>query len=54
MTWAGDSQWRRFVAWLGQTAILVTAAALLFATIWFVLTPWMIDNFTQVIRNTAR
>jgi hypothetical protein len=54
MTWAGDSLWRRFVAWLGQTAIIVAVGAIGIALIWFVLYPMMIDNLVEVFGNSAR
>ena len=54
MTWAGDSLWRRFVAWLGQTAILIVVGAIGIAVIWFVLTPMMTDGLVEVFRNSTR
>jgi hypothetical protein len=54
MTWAGDSPWKRLVAWLGQTAPLIALFAAGAAIIWFVLTPWMIESFTDTFRNTLR
>jgi hypothetical protein len=48
--WAGDSLWRQFVAWLARSALLLALGALLFAIIWFVLMPWMIEGFTNVMR----
>lgn len=47
-TWAGDSLVRRFVAWLVQSAILLAALAVIFAIIWLVLMPLMIDGLTKV------
>jgi hypothetical protein len=49
--WAGDSLWRRFVAWLAQSAILLTAVALVAAVVWFILTPMMIDGITKVFNR---
>ena len=54
MTWAGDSLWRRFVAWLGQTAILVAAAALVYVITMNVLVPNMVDGMVEVFRNSTR
>jgi hypothetical protein len=49
--WAGDALWRQFVAWLAGSALSLAIAAAVFAIIWFVLAPWMIDGFTDVIRR---
>jgi hypothetical protein len=40
--------WRRFVAWLAQSAILLGVLVIGIAVIWFVLTPMMIDGLTRV------
>jgi hypothetical protein len=52
--WAGDSLWRRFVAWLAGTFLLLAIAAATFAVIWFVLMPMMIDGFTNIMQRTTR
>jgi hypothetical protein len=49
--WAGESPWRRLVAWLVQGVILVGVLALALAVIWFILTPWMIDGITNVFQR---
>ena len=49
--WAGDSLWRRFVAWLAQSAILFAALALALALIWLVFVPIMLDGVTKVMTH---
>lgn len=49
--WAGDSLWRRFVAWVAQSAALVVVAAVIFAAVWFVLVPWMTNGFIDVMQS---
>jgi len=49
--WAGDSPSRRFVAWLAQSAILLAVAGAIFAVIWFVLMPMMIDGLVDVFQR---
>jgi hypothetical protein len=52
--WAGDSPWRRLVAWLVQTAVLIGMVAVMYLVIVNVLLPGMIDGFRETIRNTTR
>ena len=54
MTWAGDSVWRRMVAWLGQTALILTAGLVGIVIVMQVLVPNMIDGLTEVFRNSIR
>lgn len=52
--WAGDSLWRRFVVWLARNLLLIAISAAVFAVIWLVLLPLMIDGFTSVMQRTTR
>lgn len=54
MTWAGDSLWRRFVAWLGQTAILAALLAVGVAIMWFLIMPMVTNNLVQTIQNAGQ
>jgi len=54
MTWAGDSPRRRFVAWLGQTALLLAMAVAVYAVVMNVLVPAMTNGMTDVMRNAVR
>jgi hypothetical protein len=54
MTWAGGSPWRRFVAWLGQTAILIAIAGVGILIVMQILLPNMINGLVEVFRNSTR
>jgi hypothetical protein len=54
MTWAGDSAWRRFVAWLGQTALILLLGLIGIVIVLQILLPAMTDNLAEVFRNSTR
>lgn len=54
MTWAGDSTWKRFVAWLGQTALIVALGVIGIAVVLQVLLPMMTDGLVEVFQNRMR
>jgi len=47
--WAGDSPWRRFVAWLVRTAVLAAAIAFALALVWLVALPWIVNGYREVV-----
>ena len=49
--WAGDSLWRQFLVWLLRGAVSLVVLATVFAIVWFVLTPNMIDGLVDVFGN---
>lgn len=50
-TWAGDSVWRRAVAWTVQQTIPLLILAIGIAIVWFLLVPLMISGVQSVIQN---
>jgi hypothetical protein len=54
LAWAGDSVWRRFLAWLAQTAIMVALVAIVAAMTMLVLLPMMTEGLTEIFRNRMR
>ena len=54
MTWAGDSPMRRFVAWVGQTALIVAMGVAVIAIVMQILLPMMTDGLIDVFRNSTR
>ena len=45
--WAGDSGWRRLVAWLVRTAVLAAAIAAAVAVVWLVALPWVVNGYRE-------
>jgi hypothetical protein len=54
MTWAGDSLLRRFIAWLGQSAILAAMLIAVYLVVMTVLVPWMTSGVVDVMQHTAK
>jgi hypothetical protein len=42
------------MAWVARSAIALALAAILFAIIWFLLMPLMIEGLSDVLRNSTR
>ncbi|HEY7847176.1 MAG TPA: hypothetical protein VIC83_03165 [Candidatus Limnocylindria bacterium] len=42
--WAGDSRWRRTLAWLLRSAIIVLVALLVYVALFYVAVPAILDR----------
>ena len=52
--WAGESAWRRLVAWLVQTAVLAGLLLVVFLVVMNVLLPNLVDNLVDQFQNNLR